>query len=76
MNSEPEQTEILGGHSSSTKESSSRRARRTCMFQAPAARQAVDRCDWYDLKGADRIVRVAVSDALGAIVAKVVTSSI
>jgi hypothetical protein len=40
------------------------------IFQAPAARQAIDRRDWYALKGADRVVRIAVPDALGAIVAK------
>lgn len=48
---------------------SARWARRS-IFQAPAARQAIDRRDWYDLHGADRAVRIAVPDALGAIVAK------
>lgn len=48
---------------------SARWARRA-IFQAPAARQAIDRRDWYDLQGADRTVRIAVPDALGAIVAK------
>ncbi|WP_404445723.1 hypothetical protein LG315_01670 [Microbacterium marinum] len=43
---------------------------RRSIFQAPAARQAIDRSDWYDLRGADRTVRIAVPDALGAIVAK------
>lgn len=40
------------------------------IFQAPAARQAIDRRDWYDLRGAGRTVRIAVPDPLGAIVAK------
>ena len=48
---------------------SARWARRS-IFQAPAARQAIDRSDWYDLRGADRTSRIAVPDALGAIVAK------
>lgn len=48
---------------------SARWARRS-IFQASAARQAIDRRDWYDLHGADRVVRIAVPDALGAIVAK------
>lgn len=43
---------------------------RRSIFQAPAARQAIDRRDWYDLQGAVRTVRIAVPDALGAIVAK------
>ncbi len=48
---------------------SARWARRS-IFQAPAARQAIDRRDWYDLRGGDRTVRIAVPDVLGAIVAK------
>lgn len=40
------------------------------VFQAPAARQALDRRDRYLLRAGSREVRVGVPDALGAIVAK------
>lgn len=40
------------------------------VFVAPAARQAIDRRDWYVLQGATKSARIAVPDPLGAIVAK------
>lgn len=40
------------------------------VFVVPAARQAIDRRDWYTVEGASRSVRIGVPDSLGAIVAK------
>lgn len=40
------------------------------VFRAPAAAQAIDRRDTYELRGHTRTVRIGVPDILGAIVAK------
>lgn len=40
------------------------------IFAVPAARQAIDRSDWYVLRVEEDTARIAVPDALGALVAK------
>jgi hypothetical protein len=40
------------------------------VFEAPAARQAIDRRDWYTVQGTVSAARIGVPDPLGALVAK------